>query len=212
MLYQIQIFTVQLEKRGLCSFDDKRFLLEDSVHTLAFGHKSIKVIVDDAPVPLHSCQLVMSATDLVAQHLRIQSHRDFPTGVNPGIATAEAQLLMASTMVATGLNGSKNNYHNFDELIIAAAQDSLNELPKDSQLNIEQIQGLRDQAKREIAQGKSLEEIRHNLGALIDVMRDEANGHDFYMATHTVGGEDSAYGEPEDPAGIANMTSFIFGD
>ena len=36
-----QIYAISCEKRGLCSFDDKRFLLADNIHSLAYGHYSI---------------------------------------------------------------------------------------------------------------------------------------------------------------------------
>ena len=44
------IYTLATEKRALCAFDDKRYLCEDGVTTLAFGHHSlppfVKVVVD----------------------------------------------------------------------------------------------------------------------------------------------------------------------
>ena len=36
-----QLYTWEEQKRALCAFDDKRFLLEDGVHSLAFGHHRI---------------------------------------------------------------------------------------------------------------------------------------------------------------------------
>ena len=36
-----RIYAIEFEKRGLCAFDDKRFLLEDGINSLAYGHKSI---------------------------------------------------------------------------------------------------------------------------------------------------------------------------
>ncbi len=42
------IYAVAIEKRGLCSFDDKRFILDDKINTLAYGPKDItKEIVRD---------------------------------------------------------------------------------------------------------------------------------------------------------------------
>jgi hypothetical protein len=37
-----RIYTMASQKRGLCAFDDKRFLLPDGVHTLAHGHVRIR--------------------------------------------------------------------------------------------------------------------------------------------------------------------------
>ena len=38
-----QIFSIETEKRALCSYDDKRYLLEDNITSLAYGHKDIPV-------------------------------------------------------------------------------------------------------------------------------------------------------------------------
>lgn len=35
---------MQMNKRALCAFDDKRYLLEDGIHTLAFGHYNIEEV------------------------------------------------------------------------------------------------------------------------------------------------------------------------
>jgi hypothetical protein len=37
-----KLYSVAIDKRALSAFDDKRWLLEDGIHTLAFGHKDIK--------------------------------------------------------------------------------------------------------------------------------------------------------------------------
>ena len=37
-------------KRGLCSFDDKRFVLDDGINTLAYGHKDITKKVESITV------------------------------------------------------------------------------------------------------------------------------------------------------------------
>ena len=33
--------TVEMTKLCLCAFDDKRYILDDGVHTLAYGHYSL---------------------------------------------------------------------------------------------------------------------------------------------------------------------------
>lgn len=35
---------METKKRGLCAFDDKRFLLEDGFNTIAFGHYMLQQI------------------------------------------------------------------------------------------------------------------------------------------------------------------------
>jgi hypothetical protein len=37
-----RVFTVESVKRGLCAFDDKRYLLPDGIHTKAHGHYNIR--------------------------------------------------------------------------------------------------------------------------------------------------------------------------
>ena len=37
-----RIYTIESEKRGLCSFDDKRYMLSDGIHTLAHGHYKVR--------------------------------------------------------------------------------------------------------------------------------------------------------------------------
>ena len=46
-----QLYTWEGVKRALCAFDDKRFLLEDGVHSLAYGHHRITASVEDIPKP-----------------------------------------------------------------------------------------------------------------------------------------------------------------
>ena len=38
-----RIYTYEYAKKGLCSFDDKRYILEDGISTLAYGHYRVKV-------------------------------------------------------------------------------------------------------------------------------------------------------------------------
>jgi hypothetical protein len=40
-----QLYSVKNHKIGLCSYDDKRYILEDNINTLAYGHKDIKKIL-----------------------------------------------------------------------------------------------------------------------------------------------------------------------
>ena len=40
--YQHQLFTVQLRKMALSAYDDKRWLKEDGISSLAYGHKDIE--------------------------------------------------------------------------------------------------------------------------------------------------------------------------
>ena len=42
---------METKKRGLCAFDDKRYMLTDGVSTLAFGHHEIPTIIEDDESP-----------------------------------------------------------------------------------------------------------------------------------------------------------------
>ena len=50
------LYTIETRKRGLCAFDDKRYLLADGIHSLAFGHRDIPHPIEDiepiAPAPI----------------------------------------------------------------------------------------------------------------------------------------------------------------
>ena len=50
-----RLFTVQTNKVGLCSFDNKRWIFDDNIHTLAHGHRTLRGIVveDEEPEPDH---------------------------------------------------------------------------------------------------------------------------------------------------------------
>ena len=49
-----RVFTIEGMKRGLCAFDDKRYLLADGIHTMAHGHCAIRLEQTrdfDEPIP-----------------------------------------------------------------------------------------------------------------------------------------------------------------
>jgi RNA:NAD 2'-phosphotransferase (TPT1/KptA family) len=58
-----KIYAISCEKRGLCSFDDKRFLLDDGVHSLAYGHYSITNQVHRDDINISGGEQVMSNKD-----------------------------------------------------------------------------------------------------------------------------------------------------
>ena len=40
--FKHEIYTIEMKKVGLSAFDDKRFVLDGGIQTLAWGHKDIK--------------------------------------------------------------------------------------------------------------------------------------------------------------------------
>ena len=71
---------MQTKKRALCAFDDKRFLLEDGIHTLAFGHKNITVRVDDLEV---GPELNVITHVEAVENSIVSDHRRDPADVQP---------------------------------------------------------------------------------------------------------------------------------
>ena len=65
-----------MEKRGLCAFDNKRFLLDDGISSLAYGHHKItnKVTVDEVENPTASLTL----THAQAAEKRLRGYNYYP--------------------------------------------------------------------------------------------------------------------------------------
>ena len=77
-------FSMQVSKRGLCAFDNKRFLLADGIHSLAYGHKSITNHVRNIPPRRGAGDEVLTLA--VARNRGILQNRQkpiIPLGQNP---------------------------------------------------------------------------------------------------------------------------------
>ncbi len=75
---------MQVSKRGLCAFDNKRFLLADGIHSLAYGHKSITNHVRNIPPRRGAGDEVLTLA--VARNRGILQNRQkpiIPLGQNP---------------------------------------------------------------------------------------------------------------------------------
>jgi hypothetical protein len=66
-----KLYTVEMQKRGLCAFDDKRFVLADGIHTLSYGHKDItrNVIADEVIEPVVD-DIITHADYIAARRIR----------------------------------------------------------------------------------------------------------------------------------------------
>ena len=62
-----QLYTWEAKKRGLCAFDDKRFLLEDGVRSLAFGHRDNTARVHNDARPEGTVLVVTGTPQLVIE-------------------------------------------------------------------------------------------------------------------------------------------------
>ena len=62
-----EIFTVEVDKRALCAYDDKRFLLSDGISSLSYGHNKIdtRLVVIEPKVPKEE---VLSAQEAAPRH------------------------------------------------------------------------------------------------------------------------------------------------
>ena len=56
------VFSITLMKKGLCSFDDKRFLLPDGIHTLAHGHVHIPALLKYSRIEAAEAEFPPSAS------------------------------------------------------------------------------------------------------------------------------------------------------
>ena len=79
-----KIYSMEVNKRGLCAFDNKRFLLADGVNSLAYGHKSItREVLNVQPRRGDGDEVITMA---VARSRRILAKRQkpiIPVGYNP---------------------------------------------------------------------------------------------------------------------------------
>ena len=69
----------------MCAFDDKRFLLEDGVNSLAFGHKDIPVRVEDVDEDEQggNGEVVVTRAEAREQGILAQRHPDDAAAANP---------------------------------------------------------------------------------------------------------------------------------
>lgn len=89
-----------MDKRALCAFDDKRFILEDGVHTLAYGHHQITALTEEEELEGEGAapnEIVLSHAEATRYRHRNQDAQEeetpFPAGEEPQAATACAQVL-----------------------------------------------------------------------------------------------------------------------
>ena len=87
-----RLYTFRARKRGLCAFDDKRFICEDGVTTLAYGNGEIRFLA-------HGCcdniqpdnRTVLRYAEAIQSRVRLQNQKEFPAGLDPNNAAAEAR-------------------------------------------------------------------------------------------------------------------------
>ena len=88
-----RLYTYRARKRGLCAFDDKRFICEDGITTLAYGNCEISFLArahQDLIEP--DCRSILPCQEALKSRVRLQSNqKEFPPGLDPKNAAAEAR-------------------------------------------------------------------------------------------------------------------------
>ena len=85
----------------MCAFDDKRYLLADGISTLAFGHRSIKVIENGPEEPAvdgDAEPAVLSAEQVRAYKMPLVKRKQMPIGQEPRWSICEAHRVRAASM------------------------------------------------------------------------------------------------------------------
>ena len=85
-----------MNKRGLCAYDDKRYLLADGVHSLAYGHHSIpaKVHAIEPEEPAQS--RVLTAAEARRLRIPLAKRKVLPAGHDPRMTLLDARRTRAS--------------------------------------------------------------------------------------------------------------------
>ena len=85
-----KIYTYRAKKRGLCAFDDKRYILENGIETQAYGHTDIPAKFEK--VAAAGCRRVQTFREAIRDKTFLQGmHEAFPPGLDPTKAAFEAR-------------------------------------------------------------------------------------------------------------------------
>ena len=96
------LISTQIRKRGLCAYDDKRYLLADGITTLAFGHTAIPAAVREVQETRGFDKQVLSSAEARTRQIPLAKKRQLPAGQEPGECVNEARrVAIASIAPAT---------------------------------------------------------------------------------------------------------------
>ncbi len=158
-----------MDKRALCAFDDKRFVLEDGVHTLAYGHKSITAHVEDTEEPELVNDIVLSSAEATRTRPPMEEAVEFPIGQEPQSVAAEAQITEHLTSMSSAPPATLPD--SVADRIICFARYSRIPVQMVEGLTSHQVQALKEFARGEIARNTQEDEIRGTLMQLITTLR-----------------------------------------
>ena len=89
--YCLCLISTQIRKRGLCAYDDKRYLLADGISTLAFGHRAIPATIREVQETRGFDQVVLTAAEARTRQIPLSKQRQLPAGQEPGECVNEAR-------------------------------------------------------------------------------------------------------------------------
>lgn len=144
-------------------------MLDDGVHTLAYGHKEITVVAEDEEDVETPNEIVLSAEAARKRGKRVQDMPEFPEGEDPQAATAQAQVMMRFTTMRTRPSSVPNPVA--DRIIFFARYNGL-PVPAFDGLSEHHISALKALARYELNRNTPDEQIRGTLEAIIVSLRD----------------------------------------
>ncbi len=188
------IYTIEVSKRGLCSFDDKRFLLKDGVNSLAYGHRDIPSQVETVfkeDICEGGCgeQIVWTAEQARSNHYgRGRAHIEaieFPAGEEPQQSIADARVLRALSRASVRPASSRprrvtDDSRLVDQIVLLARCPDEEVEFDDEFLDPHDIRGLVDYAERAFNSGKIEREVKRLIADMLQELREDRPGADYY--------------------------------
>ena len=121
-----RVFTVESVKRGLCAFDDKRYLLPDGIHTMAHGHYNIReeqtrefdeTIPESALTATQSPWLGDDNNADVSGFIALSHADSIRLGIRPHITDDEAIAMVGGVDLRNEIDELSRQYHTTTEHI-----------------------------------------------------------------------------------------------
>ncbi len=144
-------------------------MLEDGVHSLAYGHKQITVLGADDEEEEAPNEIVLSAAEAARRRVRVQDKADFPEGQEPQAAAAEAQVLRHLTVQRPHAAAPANDVSH--HIIFFARYNRILE-PTFQGLSAHHVRALTALARYELNRKTPDGEIRRTLDAIIASLRE----------------------------------------
>ena len=170
---------MQMEKRALCAFDDKRFILEDGISTLAYGHHAITAEVVDDNEASRGEMTGLHVEEAETAALIAETEEDMPIGLEPQAAAAEQRMQRA----LTARRAPDSSATAADLAIVEALTDLLRfpelelDMPEDEEINSTQMNFLLALAKQKMGEGRDNHEVKAKILSVIAQLRHDLIPH-----------------------------------